>query len=83
MDKELKTVIQNFVNKSNNKKWCKVYQLLIKNSTTEREDSMIIDGWREGVVSSRLIKAQFQLAESWKTFLLVAINYHVSHVIVM
>ena len=83
MDKELKTVIKDFVNDNNDKKWCKIYQLLVKHSTSGREESMIIDGWREGVVSSRLIKAQFQLAESWKTFLLVAINYHVSHVMVM
>lgn len=78
-------MIKDFVNDDNDKKWCKIYQLLIKQGTleTEREESMIIDGWREGVVSSRLIKAQFQLAESWKTFLLVAMNYHVSHVMVM
>ena len=51
---------------------CKVFQAKPQLEETELSHK------REAIVSIEIIKAQYELAEVWKTFLLVALHHHVS-----
>lgn len=70
-DEELKTAIVKFVAKDSYKKWCHVFQA----KPISDNDDMMTD---KGVVSLEMIKVLYELAEAWKSLLLVALHYHVS-----
>lgn len=72
INEELKRFIKEFVSEESYRRWSQVYQ---------DDDEMEVGEGCGDVISIDLIKAQCQLAESWRALLLVAVNYHVSCVI--
>ena len=77
VDKDLITSIGKFVSDGLYKRVCKVFQA--KPQVEGSELSFKNEVGAAATVSMEIIKVQYDLAEVWKRFLLVALHHHVSY----
>lgn len=71
----MKSAIGKFIADDSYRKWCQALQS--KPQHVQDDNEMTVDDHKETVVSAEMMKVQYELAEAWKTFILVAVHHHV------